>query len=192
MTKRTKLLSCSFVAALLPVLAAGCSQDATFYYGDSLSDLRLSLYTDDEGIHPDTSALEDPMNPFADSALGPETKWNIQAGEGAIPAFYVWATVLAREPTGEAQYYVGLNLGAAYLSGDSRVEDPEAVRDQAIRAYQTVLDEFPDSVTYDATGTITYDLATPAYQGIVGLGGTVQGGWFLVTTENGQKRAVKP
>jgi hypothetical protein len=174
------------------LLGAGCSNDATFYYGDSLSDLRLSLHTDDEGIYPDTSALENPANPFADSALGPETKWNIQSGEGPIAAFYVWATVLVREPSGEPQFYVGQNLAAAYLSGDSRVDDPAEVRERAIRAYQTVLDEFPDSVTFDATGEIAYDLATPSYQGIVGLGGTVQGGWFLVTMENGQKRAVKP
>jgi hypothetical protein len=171
---------------------SGCSNDATFYNGDSLDDLQLDLYSEDEGIYPDTSALMDPNNPFATSSLGAETKWMVQSGEGPIAGFYVWATVLARQPSGEAQFYVGLDLGTAFLSGDTNVVDPPEIQAQAIRAYQTVLDEFPDSVTYDATGTIAYDLATPSYLGILSLGGQVQGGWFLVTKEDGQKRAVKP
>lgn len=180
------------VASSVVVLGGGCSKDATFYYEDSLADLTLSFSDPDEGIHPSKAALSDPNNPFADANVGGETKWQIQSGAGAIAAFYSWATILAHQPGGEAQFYVGKNLQTAFLSGDARVEDPAATQAQAIRAFQMVLDQFPDSVTYDATGTIAYDLATPAYQGIVALGGTVQGGWILVTKEDGQKRAVKP
>ncbi len=180
------------LASSVVVLGGGCSTDATFYYEDSLADLTLSFSDPDEGIHPSKAALSDPNNPFADANVGGETKWQIQSGAGAIAAFYSWATILAHQPGGEAQFYVGKNLQTAFLSGDARVEDPAATQAQAIRAFQMVLDQFPDSVTYDATGTIAYDLATPAYQGIVALGGTVQGGWILVTKEDGQKRAVKP
>ena len=179
-------------ASSVVVLGGGCSKDASFYYEDSLADLTLSFSDPDEGIHPSKAALSDPNNPFADANVGGETKWQIQSGAGAIAAFYSWATILAHQPGGEAQFYVGKNLQTAFLSGDARVEDPAATQAQAIRAFQMVLDQFPDSVTYDATGTIAYDLATPAYQGIVALGGTVQGGWILVTKEDGQKRAVKP
>jgi len=180
------------LASSVVVLGGGCSKDATFYYEDSLSDLTLSLSDPDEGIYPSKAALSDPNNPFAGANVGGETKWQIQSGAGAIAAFYSWATILAHQPGGEAQFYVGKNLQTAFLSGDARVEDPAATQAQAIRAFQMVLDQFPDSVTYDATGKIPYDLATPAYQGILSLGGTVQGGWILVTKEDGQKRAVKP
>jgi hypothetical protein len=62
----------------------------------------------------------------------------------------------------------------------------------AIRAYQAVLDNFPESVTYDPTGKIPYSLATMSLQGILGLGGTPQGGWVLVKGEDGADHAVKP
>ncbi|MBK8256796.1 MAG: hypothetical protein IPK82_29505 [Polyangiaceae bacterium] len=189
---RTLHLLATFAAGGIAVLGTGCSNDATFYYEDSLSEVTLSLSHPDEGIHPSQAALSNPDNPFAEANVGTETKWQIQSGAGPIAAFYVWETVLAHQPGGEAQFYVGKNLAAAFLSGDARVEDPPAIKDQAIRAYQTVLDEFPDSVTYDASGTIAYDLATPSYVGIVALGGTVEGGWILVTKEDGQLRAVKP
>lgn len=180
------------LASTFATLLAGCSEDATFYYEDSLSELTLDFSDPDEGIHPSKAALKDPDNPFASASVGAETKWEIQSGAGPIAGFYSWATLLAHEPGGEAQFYVGKNLTTAFLSGDSRVIAPAEVQAQAIRAYQTVLDQFPDSVTYDASGTIPYDLATPSYQGIVALGGTVQGGWILVTKEDGQVRAVRP
>lgn len=180
------------LTASLSAFAAGCSNDATFYYEDSLSEVTLALSDPDEGIYPSTAVLDNPQNPFAQANIGVETKWQIQSGAGPIPAFYSWATILAHQPGGEAQFYVGKNLQAAFLSGDPHVEDPAAISAQAIRAYQMVLDQFPESVTYDATGKIAYDLATPSYLGIVALGGTPQGGWILVTKEDGQKRAVKP
>jgi len=190
---RTKrLLFAAVLASSFAAVLPGCSEDATFYYEDSLSDLTLSLSDPDEGIYPSTAALVNPDNPFATANVGAETKWLIQSSGGPIASFYVWATLLARQPGGEAQFYVGENLRLAFQSGDSRVEDPVEAQARAIRAYQMVLDQFPDSVTYDASGTIAYDLVTPSYRAIVALGGTVQGGWILVTKEDGQQRAVKP
>jgi hypothetical protein len=87
---------------------------------------------------------------------------------------------------------VGTNLLAVYQNGEASQLELPRVREQAIRAYQSVLDNFPDAVTYDATGTFAYDLVTPAYKGITEMGGTVQGGWTLVKLTNGQDRAVKP
>ncbi|AKQ63416.1 putative lipoprotein [Myxococcus hansupus] len=170
----------------------GCYDPASFVYGESLDGLTLQLYSPDVGIYPDTSVLDDPNNPFRSSALGAETKWDIQAQAGSVAAFYSWATVLAREPGGEAQFYVGSNLLGIYQNGTARQEDLPQVRLQAIRAYQNMLDLFPTAVTYDATGTYAYDLATPAYKGIVEMGGMVQGGWVLMQTANGTERAVRP
>jgi hypothetical protein len=47
-------------------------------------------------------------------------------------------------------------------------------------------------VTYNNTGDIAYDLATPSYRAIIDLGGKVSGGWILVQTAEGNTRAVKP
>ncbi|MFP2926308.1 hypothetical protein ACLESO_14030 [Pyxidicoccus sp. 3LG] len=171
---------------------SGCYDPATFVYGRSLEDLTLQFHSADEGIHPDRSVLEDPNNPFADSPPGEETKWVIESGASSVAGFYSWATVLTQNPTGEAQFYVGGNLLGVYQAGQASQEDLPRVREQAIRAYQSVLDNFPDAVTYDASGTIAYELVTPAYKGIVEMGGTVTGGWVLVQTANGQERAVKP
>ncbi len=170
----------------------GCYEPASYVYGESLDGLTLQLHSPDVGIHPDNSVLEDPNNPFAHATPGVETKWKIQSSSAHVAAFYSWATLLAREPGGEAQFYVGTNLLAVYQNGEASQQELPRVREQAIRAYQSVLDNFPDAVTYDATGTIAYDLVTPAYKGIVELGGTVQGGWVLMKTSNGQDRAVKP
>ncbi|MEZ4472835.1 MAG: hypothetical protein R3F60_19020 [bacterium] len=65
------------------------------------------------------------------------------------------------------------------------------MRDLAIAAFQAVLDDFPESVTFDATGTLAFGLATPAYEGIVELGGVPQGGWTLVATADGGRVAVR-
>jgi hypothetical protein len=171
---------------------SGCYEPAHFVYGESLEDLTLQLHSDNVGIHPDNSVLEDPNNPFVHTTPGVETKWKIQSSGAHVAAFYSWATLLAREPGGEAQFYVGNTLLAVYQTGAASQEELPRVKAQAIRAYQSVLDNFPDAVTYDATGTIAYDLVTPAYKGIVEMGGTVQGGWTLVRLTNGQDRAVKP
>ena len=40
----------------------------------------------------------------------------------------------------------------------------------AVRGYEQVLESFPDSVTYDATGTIAYDLAPIAEAALQSIG----------------------
>jgi hypothetical protein len=172
--------------------SSGCYDRANYVYGESLDGLTLQLHDPDVGIHPSQSVLEDPNNPFALNAPGEQTKWQIQSSGDHVAAFYAWATLLARGPYGEAQFYVANDLVAIYQNGEASQEELPRVREQAIRAYQSVLDNFPDAVTYDATGTIAYELVTPAYKGIVDLGGTVRGGWVLVRTANDQERAVRP
>lgn len=183
---RTWLLLAAVVAS------AGCYDPAGYVYGVALDDVTFQLHSENVGIYPDTSVLDDPNNPFAQSTPGEETKWDIQSNAAAAARFYAWATLLARQPGGEAQFYVGINLVSVYQTGAASQADLPLVRTQAIRAYQAVLDNFPDAVTYDATGTIAYDLATPAFKGITDLGGTVQGGWVLMRTASGGDKAVKP
>lgn len=178
------------VLAGLCLGGVGCTE-ATLYDGESLAGMTLTLYDADVGIHPSTSVLEDPNNPFATSVMGDQTKWNVQDSGEPVPAFYAWATVLARGPYGEAQFYVAKNLQTVFESGAASVDDLAKIRLQAIRAYQSVLDAFPGAVTYDVTGQIPYELTTPSYLAIVGLGGTVSGGWILVTAADGSTKAVK-
>jgi hypothetical protein len=98
----------------------------------------------------------------------------------------------ALHPNGEAQYYAAHDLQQIFRTGQADPADLSAAQDLAIRGYQAVLDAFPTSLTYDATGTISFDLATLAFQGIVGLGGTVKGGWVLLKAEDGTVHAVRP
>jgi hypothetical protein len=70
------------------------------------------------------------------------------------------------------------------VADESKVDE---VKRMAVAAYQSVLDHFPEARGFDATGTVSYRLATPAYKAIVALGGVVQGDWLLVTTASGEE-----
>ncbi len=164
-----------FITAVFMVLMiASCAQESTLepeWLGaaDFPSIAAMSLYSN-EGIYPDETVLIDIDNPFRITGVSQNFKWNISLDENPVAAFYAWATVLANAPTGEAQYYTGLALASiAYTT--NRI----GATARAIRAFQAVLDYFPDSVTYDATGTIPYPLGVLSYNQIKNLGGTPKG-----------------
>lgn len=173
------------------LLLAGACGDAEFQFGKNISGLQFELYDETEGIHPSKSVLANPRNPFRRRSIGAETKWAILAGGGNAGAFYAWATLLAREPTGEHQYFTATKLRDIFASGEVVGPDRQTVRAMAIAGFQSVLDHFPDSVTFDATGTQTFRLATLAVIGILDLNGDVLGDWVLVQDQNGNLVAVK-
>jgi hypothetical protein len=175
---------------ILPVLLTGCAADGVPWTAEGLPD-SLHLDSSDEGVYPDRSVLDDPANPFAVGALDDKTVWTLQASGGNVAAFYAWATATARGATGERQYYVALDLKAIHDLGQCDESEIPEVASRAIRGYQAVLDHFPTAVTYDASGTHAYELATPSVQGIIALGGTPQNGWVLVTKEDGTMVAVQ-
>lgn len=157
---------------LLAFSLTGCALPApTYEYGVPLDELEMNLYSLDMGIYPDLSVLDDPNNPFAEAGVYGDLKWELFDGAGFVAAFYSWATVLANEPTGEAQFYTALCLAEIWDDDLVPTEHLFYVHDMAIRAHQSVLDNFPDSVTYDTTGTIAYPLAPQSYQAIIDLGG---------------------
>jgi hypothetical protein len=177
---------------LASLLAGGCELEPGQYrFGVSLPGLRFQVLSDDVGVHPSQDVLGDPLNPFRHEGVGDATKWQILTGGGPVAAFYAWGTLLARVPTGEHQLYTARSAADVYASYPLSDADRPRVRAIALRGYQAVLDAFPDSVTYDATGTIAYRLATPAYLGILELGGTPRGDWVLVTTPDGGQQAVQ-
>jgi|JI10StandDraft_1071094.scaffolds.fasta_scaffold116706_4 hypothetical protein len=174
------------------LLLGGCEVDAPRYrFGENLGELRFSVFDPDEGIYPSQVILSNPDNPFRDVDVGTETKWDILARGGDVAAYYAWGTLLARGPYGELQFYTAKELSDLYQTGQADAAELPVVRDMAIRAFQSVLDNFPNDVTYDATGTTPFRLATPAYLGIQALGGAVTGGWVLVTTPSGGQEAVQ-
>jgi hypothetical protein len=166
---------------ILTLLLACTDQAATWNVGQDLSDLAVVLSGADEGVHPSTSVLDSPYNPFDARVLS--AKWDILASDCAA-GFYAFATALAVEPTGEHQYYAASCMQTLVQSARLRAEDDYLGWRIAVDGYQAVLDHFPDSVTYDATGTYAWPLVPLAYDGIVSLGATPEG-WVEVVTEDG-------
>lgn len=178
--------------AAASALLAGCEVEAPRYrFGDNLGELRFSVFDPSEGTHPSQAILANPANPFRDVDVGTETKWDILASGGDVAAFYAWGTLLARGPYGELQFYTAKELSEIYQTGQADADELPVVREMAIRAFQSVLDNFPNDVTFDATGTTPFRLATPAYLGIRALDGAVTGGWVLVATPDGNQEAVQ-
>lgn len=174
---------------LASALLAACAADGAPWVGEGLPAAPLVLVSPTEGVHPDRSVLDDPANPFVDGELTNATIWQLQSNGGAVAAFYAWATANARGATGERQYYAALDLKTIHERGLTADADLLLVRDVAIGGFQAVLSYFPKAVTWDASGTIAYELATPSVLAILELGGTVDG-WVLVTTPDGRTVAV--
>lgn len=172
------------------LLLTACAVEAPDYdYGIALSRVDFNLYAEDMGVHPSTSVLADPGNPFAASGVSVEGKWQILEA-GFWPAtFYAWATILTAEHTGEAQFYSALSAQQIYERRDCDSHELYYVWQIAVDGYQTLLDEFNDSVTYDATGTVAYPLAPIAFANMEALGVTPQG-WVMVEGADGTLTVV--
>ena len=150
---------------------SGCeAKQGEWRLGEKLTDLRFSPYTENVGVYPDTSILDDPDNPFV-GVIDPNSdlKWQLH-DSGCDRAVYSWATALAIQPTGEHQFYTASCMQQLYEGGRVDDEDLYLVWTLAVRGYEEVLLSFPDSVTYDATGTIAYDLAPIAEAALVSIG----------------------
>jgi hypothetical protein len=168
----------------------GCEElpDPEYIYGEQLGGLEFVVLDPDQGVHPNTSIMDHPDNPFR-RGISLESKFAVQLA-GPVPAFYGWATALVQEPTGEHQFYAASAARDIYLSERAAPEDLVYARDIAVRGYQNVLTEFTGAVTYDATGTIAYPLSAQAIDSIVLLGGRVPAGWSIVEGANGVRTAV--
>lgn len=184
-------LAQNITGLLVLLVLSACSEPGDFVYGSSFSDAPFVVFDKKAGIHPSKAVLDDPNNPFARASSGETTKWDIYNSGNSVAAFYSWATWLVVQPTGEHQYYVAVSLHQIWSQGKARPEDLDTVREMAIGAYQSVLDNFPDAVSYDSKGKTFFELVTSAFNGIIELGGTPTGGWVLVQGPDGNLKAVR-
>ena len=131
------------------------------------TDVVLNLFCPDVGINDETCVLEDPENPFATAAVPePDQVPEDENGDplfgdksalynslppgpnGAKSRFYLWATALARRQIGENQWYTALHLHELYDANSNRVFEDELIKEHALRAYRSVLDNFFGQVTF--------------------------------------------
>lgn len=181
----------AIVIVSLGIAGCGDPEAPQYVYGEPLDGLEFKLFSADMGVHPDRSVLDDPNNPFRAGALQGDSKWQVNDGGGDVAAFYGWATQLAYEPNGEHQFYTAQKLHSIFDKGLARPEVLPFVRELAIRGYTSVLENFPDDVTYDATGTVPYRLAPLAYTQLQGLGAPLPPGWIVVQTGNGGTTVIR-
>lgn len=106
----------------------------------------LDLYCEDIGLFTETCILDDPANPYANSPISEDLKFDLDADAPSFTAkFYLWGTALAKGigAPGENQFYVALNLHRMWASSNS-----ELTRLQALRAYRSYLDNYFESSTF--------------------------------------------
>ncbi len=118
----------------------------------------LTLYCPDAGIADEPCILDDPENPYAISPVladdpeavvedeedRPLIKWRLsEEAPSAKASFYLWATVQAMEPMGENQYHVARALHEMYGESGSAL-----AKEQALKAYRSVLDNYFNSATF--------------------------------------------
>ena len=148
-SRTKKKLSYAAFAAIFSLTLAGCG-DAASDNGQVVNTVELpttftSFYCADEGVGEENCVLYNPANPYARSAINTTTKWDLAGvSQSNTALFYLWATAHARDAQGENQFYTADSLHKIYMQ-----EGSTDARDQAKRAYRSVLDNFYGSVTFD-------------------------------------------
>jgi len=147
--RKTSLLL-ALAAALL--LLSGCGKDSSD--GDVVNTVPLptddtipfNLYCANIGLFANTCVLEDPNNPYARSPLTEKSKFKLSADAPSDTArFYLWATALAKGigAPGENQFNAAQALHRMWTASNS-----ELTRAQALRAYQSYVDNYRGSSTF--------------------------------------------
>jgi hypothetical protein len=180
-------------------LTACGSRDREPVQAIDLNAVAFHVFSPDLGVHPSTSVLRDPNNPFTNVPIdelnngtpeAPGDKWQIDLAAPAPAAFYAWATALTGAPGGENQYYTATKLQKIYTDGLVTTDELESVRELAIAAFSAQLVHFPQDYNRDAQGNPQWDYATGSLKAIRELGGVAPAGWVLVVDADGQERAV--
>jgi hypothetical protein len=166
-------------------MTAGCGSERDAADGQIVNDIVLptdvvlNLFCADVGLAGETCVLDDPENPFATTTIiefaGPDVPGNkfeiantIPLGPtGAKARFYFWATAFAYRQSGENQYYTALALHEVFDANSNPVEQDELIREHALKAYRSLLDNFFGSVTvficFQCAPTSTDPLEYPSF-----------------------------
>lgn len=149
------------------VFAAGCTSERDANDGQIINsivlptDVVLNLFCENVGIADETCVLDDPENPYASTTVlefnendpnAPAYKFTLANAipvgpTGAKARFYLWATALAGQPSGENQYYTALALHELFNANSIGDDTDEIARAQTLKAYRSMLDNFFGSVT---------------------------------------------
>ena len=122
------------------------------------TDTALNLYCADVGIAGETCVLDDPDNPYARTPFDITQLFeelDVDA-PGPKARFYLWATAQARSPQGVYQYFTAVNLHRLFGENGS-----ELIREQAKRAYRSLLDNYFDSAWFLKVETPQGDILFP-------------------------------
>ena len=168
---------------LVANLLMGCEAPQPYYYrGMNLLDVEFVFADVEHGTYPDTGILNHPTNPI-DQALF-AGKWDVEAFGYAPASYYVWATQLAVEATGDNQFYTAQALTSIYMLEMMDEYERYHVWQMAVNAHNALLEHFPDAVSYLADGVTYFPLAPLSYEALVTLGADVSN-WHRIETEDG-------
>ena len=148
----------SFLSLVL-LCVISCGDPSELLLGTPIDQSPFDPIDQTAGIHPSLSVLTDPANLYRNRPPTEDAKWDVQSLGDPKLAYYAFASALTRVPTGENQYYVGINLKRLsdlnlVVPGKERM-----VRDMAIKAFETVIQQFPNDLTYEADGETSYNVA---------------------------------
>jgi hypothetical protein len=143
-----KTLTATLIAGSMVLLTAGCGEvdGGTVVTDIPLpTDSVLNFACADEGIYLEKCVLDNPANPYANVAINEEkgsanNKFALNdAAPSAKSRYYVWASALAKGAgiPGENQYYTALSVQEVFAQSGS-----PTTRDQAVKAYRSVLDNY--------------------------------------------------
>jgi hypothetical protein len=136
-------LVATLIAGSMILLTAGCSEVDGGTVVDEIplpTDSTLNFRCENEGIYLETCVLDNPENPYATVAVTEDNKFTLNdEAPSAKSRYYVWATALAKGAgiPGENQYYTALSLQEVFAESGS-----PTTRDQAVKAYRSVLDNY--------------------------------------------------
>ncbi|MEM7139194.1 MAG: hypothetical protein AAF500_21655 [Myxococcota bacterium] len=170
-------------------LVVACADAPETRLGVDVSELEFVYFDSEEGVHPSIVVLDNPNNPFRDTGVDGDAKFAITGGVGEdrpVPAsnaaqFYAWATALASEATGVNQLFAAQSLRNAYEAGEINPDDEGRVRELVIAGFQSVLDNFSETLLFDEDGNEQpVNGATAALTALFEMNADVEGGWVLV------------
>jgi hypothetical protein len=164
--QQLKFLAALMVVGSLIVITTSCDEvdvDTVQNTVQLPEDSTLNFRCENEGIYLETCVLDNPENPYANVAItepkdeepddpctelyDPTSKFTLSDDAPSSKAkYYVWATALARGVglQGENQYFTAFWLQAVYRDSGS-----PTTREQALKAYRSLLDNYFLGVTFD-------------------------------------------